>query len=115
MASTHPTITDEMLRDALSTVIDPEIRKPITELGMVETAAVDADGLATATILLTVSGCPMKDTLTTDTTKALAAIDEAAARLERGDGGDERRSRPLASSSSQYPPMWPPMSWLHQP
>ncbi|APH00713.1 MULTISPECIES: Mrp/NBP35 family ATP-binding protein [Janibacter] len=75
MASSHPTITDEQLREALSTVIDPEIRRPITELGMVETAAVDADGLATATILLTVSGCPMKDTLTTDTTKALAAIE----------------------------------------
>ncbi len=75
MASTHPTITDEQLRDALSTVIDPEIRRPITELGMVETAAVDADGLASATILLTVSGCPMKDTLTTDTTTALAAIE----------------------------------------
>ena len=56
MASSHPTITDEQLREALSTVIDPEIRRPITELGMVETAAVDADGLATATILLTVSG-----------------------------------------------------------
>ncbi|QNF94875.1 Mrp/NBP35 family ATP-binding protein [Janibacter sp. YB324] len=75
MASSHPTITDEQLREALSTVIDPEIRRPITELGMVETAAVDSDGLATATILLTVSGCPMKDTLTTDTTKALAAIE----------------------------------------
>ena len=75
MASSHPTITDEQLREALSTVIAPEIRRPITELGMVETAAVDADGLATATILLTVSGCPMKDTLTTDTTKALAAIE----------------------------------------
>ncbi|MCW4602465.1 Mrp/NBP35 family ATP-binding protein [Janibacter hoylei] len=75
MASSHPTITDEQLREALSTVIDPEIRRPITELGMVETAAVDAAGLATATILLTVAGCPMKDTLTTDTTKALSAIE----------------------------------------
>ena len=73
--SSHPTITDEVLRAALDAVIDPEIRKPITELGMVEAADVDADGHASATILLTVAGCPMKDTLTTDTKKALLAID----------------------------------------
>lgn len=71
----HPTITDEQLKSALDTVIDPEIRRPITELGMVETAAVDADGHATVTILLTVSGCPMKDTLTTDTEKAMRSVE----------------------------------------
>lgn len=93
MASTHPTITDEQLRDALSTVIDPEIRRPITELGMVETAAVDADGLASATILLTVSGCPMKDTLTTDTTKALAAIEGVTdVKVTLGVMNDEQRA-----------------------
>ncbi|MFX4285571.1 Mrp/NBP35 family ATP-binding protein [Janibacter sp. G349] len=93
MASSHPTITDEQLREALSTVIDPEIRRPITELGMVETAAVDADGLATATILLTVSGCPMKDTLTTDTTKALAEIDGVTdVKVTLGVMNDEQRA-----------------------
>lgn len=93
MASTHPTITDEQLRNALSTVIDPEIRRPITELGMVETAAVDADGLASATILLTVSGCPMKDTLTTDTTTALAAIEGVTdVKVTLGVMNDEQRA-----------------------
>ncbi len=93
MASTHPTITDEMLRDALSTVIDPEIRKPITELGMVESAEVDESGRASATILLTVSGCPMKDTLTTDTEKALRGIEgvtDVSVRL--GVMSDEQRA-----------------------
>ena len=93
MASTHPTITDEMLRDALSTVIDPEIRKPITELGMVESAEVDESGRASATILLTVSGCPMKDTLTTDTEKALrgiAGVTDVSVRL--GVMSDEQRA-----------------------
>ena len=74
MASTHPTITDEMLRDALSTVIDPEIRKPITELGMVESVTCDEAGLAKVTILLTISGCPLKDTLTKDSTAALLTV-----------------------------------------
>lgn len=93
MASTHPTITDEMLRDALSTVIDPEIRKPITELGMVESAEVDESGRSSATILLTVSGCPMKDTLTTDTEKALRGIEgvtDVSVRL--GVMSDEQRA-----------------------
>ncbi|MEX1908978.1 MULTISPECIES: Mrp/NBP35 family ATP-binding protein [Janibacter] len=75
MPSTHPTITDEMLREALSTVIDPEIRKPVTELGMVESAEVDASGHVAVTILLTVSGCPMKDTLTTDTERAVRGVE----------------------------------------
>ncbi|HIZ97988.1 MAG TPA: Mrp/NBP35 family ATP-binding protein [Candidatus Janibacter merdipullorum] len=89
----HPTITDEQLRSALETVIDPEIRRPITELGMVETAAVDADGLATATILLTVSGCPMKDTLTTDTEKALRGVEGVTdVKVTLGVMNDEQRA-----------------------
>ncbi len=68
-------VTDEALFTALSTVNDPEIRKPITELGMVESVAVDSDGRAAVTVLLTVSGCPLKETLTKDTTAALMAVD----------------------------------------
>ena len=67
-------VTEEALHQALSTVIDPEIRKPVTELGMVESVEVDEAGRVAVTILLTVSGCPMKDTLTKDTTAALAAV-----------------------------------------
>src|SRR5690349_6506115 len=69
-----PPVTDEALHQALATVIDPEIRKPVTELGMVESVEVDEAGRVAVTILLTVSGCPMKDTLTKDTTAALAAV-----------------------------------------
>ena len=36
-------VTDDALQQALSTVIDPEIRKPVTELGMVESVTVDDD------------------------------------------------------------------------
>ena len=38
------TPTSEQLTAALSTVIDPEIRRPITEIGMVKSATVDPDG-----------------------------------------------------------------------
>ena len=40
----------------------------------VERVTVDATGRVAVTILLTVSGCPMKDTLTKDTTAALAKV-----------------------------------------
>jgi ATP-binding protein involved in chromosome partitioning len=67
-------VTDDALHQALTTVIDPEIRKPVTELGMVESVMVDGAGRVAVTILLTVSGCPMKDTLTKDTTAALSKV-----------------------------------------
>jgi ATP-binding protein involved in chromosome partitioning len=68
------TPSTEQLTAALSTVIDPEIRRPITELGMVKAATVDADGVARVGIYLTVSGCPMKETLTRDVTEKVGAL-----------------------------------------
>jgi len=59
---------------ALASVIDPEIRKPITELGMVQRVTVAPDGATTVTVLLTVSGCPMREKLTTDVTAAVSAV-----------------------------------------
>jgi ATP-binding protein involved in chromosome partitioning len=66
--------TPDELTAALSTVIDPEIRRPLTEIGMVKSAEVDADGTARIAIYLTVSGCPMKDTLTRDVTAAVGGL-----------------------------------------
>ncbi|MCW2522632.1 MAG: sodium:proton antiporter, partial [Frankiales bacterium] len=59
---------------ALSFVNDPEIRRPITELGMVSDVEVDAAGQAVVKVLLTVSGCPMRDKLTTDVTAAVQVV-----------------------------------------
>jgi ATP-binding protein involved in chromosome partitioning len=60
---------------ALATVLDPEIRKPITELGMVESVDVTPDGAVRVSVLLTVAGCPMKDRLTRDVTAAVSGVD----------------------------------------
>ena len=70
-----PVPSQDALFAALSKVIDPEIRKPVTDLGMVESVAVDESGRAAVTILLTISGCPLKDTLTKDTTAALLGVE----------------------------------------
>ena len=71
---TTPVPTSEQLTAALSTVEDPEIRRPITEIGMVKSAVVDADGTARIGVYLTVSGCPMKDTITDRVTRAVGAL-----------------------------------------
>ena len=67
--------TQDALLTALATVNDPEIRKPITELGMVKGVVVDESGRATAEIYLTVPGCPLKDKLRQDTTAALLRVE----------------------------------------
>jgi ATP-binding protein involved in chromosome partitioning len=67
-------VETDALQAALATVNDPEIRRPITELGMVSDVQVAPDGAVDVEILLTVAGCPMKETLTRDTTAALAAV-----------------------------------------
>lgn len=62
------------VNDALATVIDPELRRPITELGMVDAVHVSADGKVSLTVLLTIAGCPLRDTITSDSESALAAV-----------------------------------------
>lgn len=59
--------------EALSKVIDPELRRSITELGMVEKAEL-VGGKADIKVLLTISGCPMRDKLTEDIHAALSSI-----------------------------------------
>lgn len=67
--------TVEAINKALTTVIDPELHKPLPELGMVESVSFES-GVATIKILLTISGCPMKDRLKSDITNSLKNINE---------------------------------------
>ncbi|GAA1246181.1 P-loop NTPase [Prauserella halophila] len=64
----------ETVRTALNSVQDPEIHKPITELGMVKDITVGDGGVVTVEVYLTVAGCPMKDTITKDTKAAVAEL-----------------------------------------
>jgi ATP-binding protein involved in chromosome partitioning len=65
---------DSAVHAALATVIDPEIHRPITDLGMVESVAVDASGLAAITVLLTIAGCPLASTIESDVNTAVSAV-----------------------------------------
>jgi ATP-binding protein involved in chromosome partitioning len=72
MSAPAPTL-EEAIQAALATVDDPEIRRPITELGMVKGFAI-AGRLVRVELLLTVAGCPLRDKLTSDITAALTAL-----------------------------------------
>ncbi|WP_238016468.1 Mrp/NBP35 family ATP-binding protein [Dactylosporangium sp. AC04546] len=72
--SAPATTVEDAISAALATVDDPEIRRPITELGMVRDVTLRPDGVAAIGILLTVAGCPLKDKLRSDITRAVGAV-----------------------------------------
>ena len=75
MTTTQPLPTVEDVRKALAGVQDPEIRRPITEIGMVKDVEVGSDGNVVVGVYLTVAGCPMRDKITKDVTAAVEALD----------------------------------------
>ena len=85
-------LTDDRIRAALAGVNDPEIKRPITELGMVDAVHVDGSRV-TVRILLTVSACPMRETLTRDVTAAVQALEGVTdVQVEMGVMSDEQRT-----------------------
>ena len=88
---TSPTV--EQVQAALSRVNDPEIRRPITEIGMVGGVDIAPSGSVTVNILLTISGCPMRQTLTDDVSAAVRAVDGVTdVHVDFGVMNDEQRS-----------------------
>ena len=85
--------TKELISAALARVNDPEIKRPITDLGMVESIDIDDTGTVTVTVLLTVSGCPMKDTINRDVTTEVSKVDGVTGvRVELGVMSGEQRA-----------------------
>jgi ATP-binding protein involved in chromosome partitioning len=85
----QPDLTTALERaawDRLGTVLDPEIRRPVTELGMVAsiteggtgpdgTVGRTGNGHLTIGVRLTIAGCPLRDTITGDVERALQGLD----------------------------------------
>ncbi len=63
-----------LVERALGGVLDPEIRKPITELDMIGGVEVDASGAATVRVKLTIVGCPAADAIERDVRTATSAV-----------------------------------------
>ena len=110
-----PLPTLDLVREALARVDDPEIRKPITELGMVRDVVVGADGRVAVTVDLTTQGCPLKETITRDVTRevgrvpgvvgvdvSMGVMDEAQRKAlkEQLRGGQAEREVPFARPGS---------------
>jgi len=84
--------TPEQVAQALSAVNDPEIHRPITELGMVKGIEVTPGGVVIVEIWLTVAGCPLRETITRDVTAALSRLGGVTAvRVELDVMSDEQR------------------------
>jgi ATP-binding protein involved in chromosome partitioning len=94
----------------LARVIDPELRRPVTELGMVRDVAIDG-GDVTVTIALTVAGCPLRASFEDQVQQHVASLpgvqsvalqfdvmspDERAALTTRLRGGVEQRGIQLS-------------------
>ena len=62
--------TADAVRTSLGRVVDPEIRRPITELDMVRAVTVDG-GTATVELVLTIIGCPAAATIEQDVRAAV--------------------------------------------
>jgi len=58
---------------ALEQVIDPELQRPVTELDMVRDVS-SADGIVSLTIVLTIAGCPLRESFQQQVDKVLAAV-----------------------------------------
>ncbi|OYO21528.1 sodium:proton antiporter [Enemella dayhoffiae] len=78
---------------ALGTVNDPEIKRPITELGMVERVDIDDAGEVFVGILLTTAGCPLKGPIERDVTAAASRVSGVSGvRVELGVMTEEQRT-----------------------
>ena len=100
---------------ALATVKDPEIHQPITDLGMVKSVDADASGAVSVEVYLTVAGCPMRDRITSDVTRAVQAVpgvtdvsvvldvmsdEQRQAMASKLRGGEAQREIPFARADS---------------
>ena len=59
---------------ALERVIDPELKRPVTDLDMVRDVSVSEDGAVDVTIALTVAGCPLRSSFQDQVAQHVGAV-----------------------------------------
>src|SRR5918996_714182 len=67
--------TTEQVNEALTAVIDPELRRSIVELGMVRSIDLGEGGDVAVTVSLTTPGCPIRNHFQEAVTQAVSALD----------------------------------------
>ena len=63
----------EAVLKALERVIDPELQRPVTELDMVRDVEIE-DGVVSLTIVLTIAGCPLRDSFERQVAEAVRDV-----------------------------------------
>ncbi|ARU45931.1 Mrp/NBP35 family ATP-binding protein [Corynebacterium silvaticum] len=71
--TTQHNLSESAVRAALARVEDPEIGRPITEIGMVKSIVISGNDVHVE-IYLTIAACPMKSTLTENTRAVLEEL-----------------------------------------
>src|ERR1700749_430186 len=94
--ATPPSV--QRVTQALDDVQDPEIHRPITELGMVKNIEVASDGAVLVEVYLTVAGCPMRDTITREVTAAVRKLPGVSSVRVELDVMSEEQRRALQTS-----------------
>ncbi|GAB3242134.1 Mrp/NBP35 family ATP-binding protein [Mycolicibacterium hippocampi] len=72
--SPTPIDLESSVRAALGKVIDPELRRPITDVGMVKSVTAEADGSVHVEVYLTTSACPKKTEITDSVSRAVSDV-----------------------------------------
>jgi ATP-binding protein involved in chromosome partitioning len=67
--------TQDQILDSLRSVIDPELRKDIVELGMVRSIDVHANGVVDVMVSLTTPGCPIRSHFQTGVNDAVRGLE----------------------------------------
>ncbi len=98
MATDTDRLDETAVRAALARVQDPEIHRPITDLGMVKSVAIEPDGTVRVGVYLTVAGCPLRETITRDVTAAVSALPGVRSVAVDLDVMSEEQRRALQSS-----------------
>ncbi|MGZ8625593.1 MAG: P-loop NTPase, partial [Actinomycetota bacterium] len=84
-------VTEAQVREALRGVNDPEIGKPIEDLGMLHAIEVDGDAVR-VDVLLTIAGCPLQERITGDVTAALAPLGVSSVDVRMTPMSEEQRA-----------------------
>jgi ATP-binding protein involved in chromosome partitioning len=99
-----PLVTEAQVREALQGVLDPEIGKPIEDLGMLKGIDISPDGDVTVEVLLTIAGCPLRDRINTDVTGAVAPLEGVrGVRVALGEMTGDQRQQMVTSLRSGQP------------
>jgi ATP-binding protein involved in chromosome partitioning len=96
-------VSESQVREALRQVNDPEIGRPIEDLGMLRGIAVEGETVV-VDVLLTIAGCPLQDRITGDVKAALAPLGVASVDVRMTPMSEEQRAGLVAQLRGSAPP-----------